>query len=586
MFSTQWMTSPREFDVTVERDVQVTMVDGTRISVDIFRPASDQRFPGILGVHAYDADMQSAFAMPVGIKPSNAPSEAGDPRFYARRGYVHIIMNARGTGRSEGRYSNYAAREVEDICEVIAWIAEQPWCTGKVGMFGASYFSVAAKQVAATNPPALAAVWAMYGYTDFYRDKFYHGGILNQQFLLNWARGAVSSQRIDSWCRRHLSDDEFDRRLRALEDDPNIMAVPEFVAAIRSPDAGGNPLILDVLMNAEDTEYWAERSPDVGNIKVPIMLGACWSMYGLHLPAEFRAWSQISAPKKMIIGPGIYLDRPIYQYAHESLRWFDHWLKGNDTGYMNEKPITIFPMGGEGKWLEADSWPLPETIWHPFHLHRDGLLSEHEFWPHEGATSFENNTFNGRGGANFTSPPLVERTEVLGPAKLDVYVSTTDQDVHLFVSIWDIPPDGEPTILTRGWLKGSMREVDESRSKPWSAWYPMRSPQPMVPDKPHRLQINIHELGHIFKPGHRIGLRVSADDCDVPLKYLDVVGQGHQLRRQAAWISIHHDSDHPSTLHLPIISGNRVGTFMSGGNLNNLAVGRSAAGGTWQAWNT
>ena len=172
-------------------------------------------------------------------------------------------------------------------------------------------------------------------------------------------------------------------------------------------------------MNPHDGPYWRERAPNLEAIKMPIVIGACWGMYGLHLPGEFRAWERITAPKKMIVGPSIYLDRPIYQYAYQSLRWFDHWLKGIDTGYMNESPIQIFLPGEDGRWVESNEWPLNQTEWHPFYLHRDGLLSEHEFWPAEGSTSYEDNVFNARGGVSFTTPPMVERTEIIGPVETD-----------------------------------------------------------------------------------------------------------------------------------------------------------------------
>ena len=123
---------------------------------------------------------------------------------------------------------------MEDIREVIAWLAAQDWCDGGIGMFGASYFSVAAKQVAATNPPALKAVWAMYGYTDFYRDKFYHGGILAHAFLTSWSRH-LAGVRVDPWSRRNLGDEEYERRLAALKSDRDIMAVPDLATAMNSP---------------------------------------------------------------------------------------------------------------------------------------------------------------------------------------------------------------------------------------------------------------------------------------------------------------------------------------------------------------
>jgi uncharacterized protein len=565
MFGTNWKTSERLYGVTVTRDVKIEMSDGVVLDADLFRPDSPGRFPCLLGVHAYDKAMQTTPSLPRAMQGQNAQAEAGDPNFYARRGYAHGIVNARGTGQSEGRYSHYGRRDVDDIREVIAWLAAQDWCDGNVGMFGASYFSVAAKQVAATNPPALKAVWAMYGYTDFYRDKFYHGGILARSFLTSWARH-LANVRVDPWSRANLGDEEFTRRLAALQNDRDIMAVPELAAAVKSPDAGAHPLIIDLEA-----------------IRIPIMLGACWGMYGLHLPGEFRAWEHIKAPKKMLVGPPIYLDRPIYQYAYASLRWFDHWLKGLDTGFMDEPQIQMFLPGEDGRWVDGAEWPLPQTQWHPFYLHRDGLLSEHEFWPAEGGTSYEDNVFNARGGASFTTPPLVERTEVIGPARLTVFASTSDDEIFFFVTLWDVPLDGDARLLTRGWLRGSLAETDDTGSKPWQAHHTFRRNQALTPEHIYRFDINIVPTANVFKAGHRIAVRISGADDDPPRTFLDLVAEGHLLRQRPSWVTIHHDADHPSVLYLPVTSGNRIGTYMSGGVSKPSTPAVDAKKG-WDAW--
>jgi uncharacterized protein len=585
MFGKHWNLSPREHDVLVERNIGIPMPDGTVLSADIFRPASAGRFPALLGVHAYDNAMQSAFSRPQAIQGKNAQAEAGDPYFYARRGYVHVIMNARGTGLSQGEYSHYGPEDVRDIADAIAWLAEQPWCTGRVGMFGASYFSVCAKQVAALNPPALKAVFAPYGYTDFYRDKFYHGGILAHSFLTSWSRH-LAGVRVRGWSKRHLGEEEYARRLAGLRSNRDIMVVPELAAAVASPDAGAHPLIIDVLMNPLDGPYWHERNPRLEEIRVPIQFGASWEMYFLHLPGEFRAWERITAPKRMVVGPPIYLDRPLYQYAFESLRWFDHWLKDNDTGLMQEPPISLYMTGGDGRWLEANEWPLPQTKWHPFLLHAGGLLSEHEHWPHEGASSYEDNVYNARGGLAFQSPPLVERTEVVGPITATLHVSTTQPELLLFASLWDIAPNGDRQLLTRGWLRGSLREEDKSASRPWEVRHSFSNPAPVPTDRPESYRLNLIPVAHVFKQGHRIVLRISSADTESPGTFFDMIAQGHLLQTQPSWVSVHHDADHPSVLHLPVIAGNRIGTFMSGGTgaARTTTAAVPVAAGNKSAW--
>lgn len=565
MFSKHWELSPRSHGVHVERNVGIPMSDGAVLSADVFRPDTGGQFPALLGVHAYDQAMQSAPSHPRAMQGRNAQAEAGDPRFYVRRGYAHVIVNARGTGLSTGEYSHYGPRDVDDVIEVIAWIAAQPWCSGGVGMFGASYFSVCAKQVAARNPPHLKAVFAPYGYTDFYRDKFYHGGILAISFLTFWSR-QLAGVKVRGWSRENLGDEEYERRLAALRGNRDLMVVPELAAAVASPDSGAHPLIVDVMMNPLDGPYWWQRNPVLENIRVPILIGASWDMYFLHLPGEFRAWDRIPAPKKMIVGPPLYLDRPLYQYAFESLRWFDHWLKGNDTGYMDEAPITLFVTGEDNRWLESTEWPLPQTRWYPFYFHANRLLSEHEHWPFEGASNYEDNIYNTRGGVMFMSPPMVERTEVIGPIVATLYASTTEPELLLFVSLWDIGPDGKEQLLTRGWLRGSLRQEDAERSTPWLCHHPFSEPAAVDVERPNRFTVNLVPVAHVFRTGHRIGVRVSSSDVEPLISFFDKMGQGHALQQRPSWVSIHHDAEHPSMVSLPITSGNRIGTYMSGGD--------------------
>mgnify|MGYP003693847587 CR=1 FL=1 len=127
----------------------------------------------------------------------------------------------------------------------------------------------------------------------------------------------------------------------------------------------------------------------------------------------------------MVIGPGVYLDRPVYQYQDESLRWFDYWLKGIDTGIMDEPPIRCF-IAPTGEWKNLSDWPPPEARWTTFYLHKDGMLSEHELWPAEGSDSFDESTFE-HGALTYSTPLLVENTEVLGPSVATLYVSTDRQ---------------------------------------------------------------------------------------------------------------------------------------------------------------
>jgi len=290
MITKNWRTSDRKYGVVVERDVSIPMSDGIRIDCDVFRPTPEGKYPAILGVHSYDKSWQSASSMPRAMDAMNAMVESGDSNFYVRRGYAHVIANVRGTGKSEGEFLNYGPREVEDTCEIIEWLASQPWCDGNVGMFGASYFAIAQKLVAARNPPHLKAIFAPFGYTDFYRDKFYHGGILCYDFLAKWANNIFRmaarcrpDARWSSWTRKHWGAERFEAAIADALQDEEISAMPSLVEALRNPEKDGNPLVVDIVLNKFDGKYYHERKVKHEQIRVPIYHGACWAMFGPKL---------------------------------------------------------------------------------------------------------------------------------------------------------------------------------------------------------------------------------------------------------------------------------------------------------------
>ena len=414
------------------------MSDGITIDADIFRPQTDKKVPALLGVHPYSKRLQFDPMMPTGLNMANGGIEAGDSNFFSRRGYAHVVANNRGTGASGGCYTNYGPREVKDTYEVIEWIARQPWCDGNVGMFGVSAFAVSQQQVAALKPPHLKAIFTPFGYTDFYRDKFYHGGILSHAFMRGWTT-TIDNFRYQSWALARWGQKKYEAAIAEALSDEEITAVPYLVNALRHPEEGTHALLVDIILNRFDSDYFTERTVDYSKgPEVPAYLGGDWGMYGLHLPGAFRSWANWRGPKKLVLGPPCYLDRPVYQYAYESLRWFDYWLKGMQNGIMEEPPVNVFLMG-TGEWRTSNDWPLPQTRWTPFYLHEKALLSEHEFWPNEGATTFED-SFMHRDGLTFTSPKLLEDTEVIGHVALKLYASTTDPEVLWFVSVHDVGP--------------------------------------------------------------------------------------------------------------------------------------------------
>lgn len=565
MFSTTWHTSPREFDVRHDVNVAIPVSDGITIDADIVRPVSDGRHPVILSVHAYAKADQFAPIKPTGMNVERGHMEAGDCNFFARRGYVHVIANVRGTGRSGGNFGNLDARSIQDIAEVIEWLARQSWSSGRVGMFGISYFSIVQQRVATLAPPSLKALFAPYGWTDSYRDRYYRGGILAHSFMKSWLP-TLDNPQLEAGARDAASEADRTKAKDALLRDEEIQAVPYLVAALKAPDEGANRVLLDVLVHPLDGAYYRERSVDYGTgPSVPAYLGACWGIYGLHLPGAFRSWENWQGPRRLTIGPPLYFDRPFHQCQYEALRWFDHWLKDVDTGLLDEPPVRVF-LDGSGEWREGHEWPLPQTRWTPLYLHEDGLLLEREHWPDEGHTSFEDSRF-GRGHLDFRTPCAVETTEICGPIALDLHASTTGVELLLFASLWLIDTDGRERLLTRGWLRGSQRKLDTQRSRPWQPVHAHDERQPLEPGKIYLFNIEIRPYGLELRPGQALKLRLACSDTEPPENFLHVMGAGSLVRQSAARITVHHNETCPSTLWLPVIKGNRLGFFYSGGQL-------------------
>ncbi len=577
LFGVDWELSPRRYEVQQESRFTVPLGDGTRLAGTLFKPRTEEPVPVLLSVHAYNNEYQTAPITPTGFSYQRGWIEAGDPGFFARRGYAHAVLNVRGIGASGGEFQAMGPREVDDIVEAIGWIADQPWCNGRVGMFGVSYFASIQIHVAMRRPPALGAIFAPFGLTDFYRDMWYHGGILSHRFLLQW-KDKFDNVRYSSWFRRQYGEAAFRAALERALADEEIAEVPGLVAALRAPE-GANALVADILLQPQDGPFHEERRVDYSQTTVPGYFGACWGLFGLHLPGAFRSFEHWSGPKKLLIGPALYLDRPFYQLHFEALRWFDHWLKDNDTGFMEEPAVRMF-LPGAANWVEASQFPLPETRWTPFLLHEDGLLSEHELWYGEHSTGFEDSPFQ-HGAATFLTPRLVEETDVLGPMVLDLHLSTTDCEALVFASVFAMRSDGTEEELTRGWLRATSAALDEARSQPWRPEPLLRERRPLLPGQINRIQIALAPGARRMSLGERLGLRIKVADDEMPPDAIRGAGYGHLQRSTAARIRVHHSEDHPSQLHLPVVRGNVLGTFLSGGVLppaiGPLPMGKFAA---------
>lgn len=273
----------------LEENVYVRMRDSIRISLDINRPDGGEPVPALLSMSPYGKETQRFPGGPF------SSVESGDTKYFVAHGYAHVLMDNRGSAPSEGQWALASADEQQDGYEVIEWLADQPWCNGKVAMVGGSYYGHIQFLVAATRPPHLATILPFNGWTDLYRDMVYHGGLL-RGFFPTWIAGVME-------------------RVHPRLDEP-------------TPEGWQGPadLLAEVMVRHRlDDAFYAERSviARLDRITVPIYHLVSTASYN-HYRSQLIAYTQLKAPQKLMILYG-NLRRAMYSppFSAEIVRWLD-----------------------------------------------------------------------------------------------------------------------------------------------------------------------------------------------------------------------------------------------------------------------
>ncbi|MBN2026804.1 MAG: CocE/NonD family hydrolase [Actinobacteria bacterium] len=522
------MCSQPEYDIKIERDIYVPVSDGERMAMDIYRPDAEGRFPALLAISSYTKEMQATDS------PSGG-NEAGDMEFFVKRGYAHVVADARGTGHSGGRMLLFDKREIQDGVELVEWISQQPWCNGNVGMIGMSYYAINQLLIAKRNPPQLKCIFAHDPIYDLYRDTIYHGGKFSN-FPFLYAFLLVSGQFI------------FMRGERG-KDKTNIWGD---LARLMYETCAQHHKFDDEWMH-ERSSYWSES-----DIEVPLYVGSGWEYaVGLHLRGVFDAFWQAKGPRRMLVGPPQVPFRPYSSWRIESLRWYDRWLKGIDTGVEEDPPVNIWIMG-RNRWRCEQEWPLERTKYTDLYLkpkgnyRKIGVLSHHAPEREDRTLSYISSPLNlahiGIPQLVYRTPVLRQEVEVTGHITLRLFASCTARDTSFFVRFSDEDEDGTYKVISRGWLKASHREIDEERSLPYRPFHPHQREEPLEPGKIYEFLIEILPVCNVFYPGHRIRIEISCIDSqyhDFPYTHFPSPYIGK--------VNIHSSPEHPSSITLPVV---------------------------------
>jgi uncharacterized protein len=544
-------------------DTAIPVRGGVNLAADVYLPGDPGPHPALVGLSPYGKEIQ---ALDIPTQPPTSPVywreiEAGDPRYLTDHGYAHVIVDVRGTGRSEGAYRGWmSSDEAQDAHDAVEWAAAQDWCDGNVGMVGVSYYGAIQLAAAALQPPHLKAIMPFNAPADYYREGSHHGGILHTFFdyiYMVYARGRQVSDAVTG-----SSPEELEEVVTRLTSDPDIGQYAGLYNKAANPEV--DPLFFDLLANPLDGPFYWERSAyrDYDKIKIPFYTGSGWWAYGhMHLRGAFQHFEGIDAPRKLFIESRVEADAPMDEaYNAEVVRWYDHWLKGVENGIMDEPPVKVHVRGAG--WREEQEWPLARTEWVELHLRAgDALSREAEADGAEPAVFVQPPVLEDHvvATSDFLTEPMAEDVELIGPMALTLHAAIDDSDTNWMASVLDVEPGGKEVELTRGFLKASHRAVDEERSRPWLPFHPHLEAEPVEPGRVYEYRIELSPLANVFPKGNRLKLSISSLDHSMyPPRDIEL-GADHQpwhvCRNATVTHSIHMGAEHPSALLVPLVSG-------------------------------
>lgn len=506
-------------------DAPIRMSDGTVLRADIFLPEAPGRYAALISYGAYGKGVpmqvgyKSAYDRMVRAYPDIAEGstnkymnwEVADPEKWVPDGFVCIRVDSRGAGRSKGVLDPTSALETTDICECIEWAAVQPWCNGKVGMNGISYYATNQWYAAAQRPPHLAAICVWEGFVDRYRDAARHGGILSQF-------GA-------GWYGRQVLKIQHGYGNRGIKNPNNgeWVSGPETLSEAELTANRAVPMVDGVLNHPLDDEFYTAHTPDLSRIEVPMLSAANWGGMGVHPRGNFEGYLAAGSSQKWLEVHGDSHFSPFYRAEGVALqkKFFGHFLQGKDTGWDKQAPVQLqIRRPGEHFTIrDEQEWPLARTQWTRYYLNPGTRTLTTT--PATGANITYSTTDH---GVTFTLPPSTEEMEITGPVAARLMVSSDTVDADLFLALRLFAPDGKEVLfigsndprvpIGLGWLRASHRKLDPAKTLPHRPYHSHDELQPLVPGEPVILDIEILPTSIVVPAGYTLALNIRGCDYD------------------------------------------------------------------------
>ena len=473
--------------------VWIPMKDGIRLAATLYMPdgaKSAEKFPALLEYLPYRKDDGTA----AGDYPKHT--------YFAHRGYVSVRVDIRGFGASEGvpPEREYSEQEQQDGEEVIVWLAHQPWSNGNVGMFGISWGGFTALQMAMRHAPGLKAIVAIHATAElFHDDVHYVDGIA------------------------HV--DEFELNMDMAQ---GWVGAPDYSldAKTLGPRFDSPPWSLLYLKHQHDGPFWRDRVRPLNEITIPtFLIGGLQDGYRDNVTDMLM---KSKAPIKAIVGPWNHSFPndadfgPRVEWRDQAVRWFDYWLKGRDTGVVQDPRLVIYMQHWRppdpnlqsvpGEWRREDVWPPASA--------RDTTLflqANHTLGDSSGTRDTHQLKYVPTVGVEagfwwgellsdprpvdafslvYDSAPLEQDVAILGRPHALLQVSATAPLADWFARLSDVSPDGTVTQITGAGINGAQRDS-------------MSEPRDLEPGKVYPINIEMHLTSWVFPKGHRIRVAIS-----------------------------------------------------------------------------
>ena len=523
--------------VRISEHVWIPLSDGCRLGARLWLPEESARAP-VPAILEY-----------IPYRKRDGTRGRDDPMhgYFAAHGYAAVRVDMRGSGESDGHLADeYLAQEQDDALEVIAWIARQPWCTGKVGMQGKSWGGFNALQVAARRPPALKAIITTFSTDNRYTDDIhYMGGCLLNDNLW-WGSIMLAYQARppdplivgDGW-RGHWLE-----RLERLPFFPGLW-----------------------LEHQRYDAYWKHGSvcEDFGAIECPVLAIGGWT--DAYTNAVPRLLAGLKVPRLGIIGPWGHLyphdgvPGPAIGYLEEALRWWDRWLRDRDTAIMNEPMLRAYledPVPPEGtrtftpgRWVGERTWPSPDIKTLRLHLHAGGGLGDAQ--PADAVLTIRSPQSHGKaagewmgvgcpgeqptdqrlddGGALVFDGAILDRAlEVLGAPVLRLRIAADAPVAQLAVRLCDVAADGAVTRVSYQVLNLTHRDSHEH-------------PSALEPGRYYEVAVTLNACGHRFLPGHRLRLAIASAYWPIVWPAPSAATLSIRARESALELPVRHGAD-------------------------------------------